>query len=34
MAEVQANMAMLEGSDRQAIAAYLKAVPPVAQTGG
>jgi mono/diheme cytochrome c family protein len=34
MAEVQANMAMLEGSDREAIAAYLKAVPPVAQTGG
>ena len=29
MVEVQANMAMLEGGDREAIAAYLKAVPPV-----
>lgn len=29
MVEVQENMAMLPGSDREAIAAYLKAVPPV-----
>ena len=31
MVEVQANIAMLDGSDRQAIAAYLKAIPPVAR---
>jgi mono/diheme cytochrome c family protein len=30
MVEVQENMAMLEGSDRGAIAAYLKVVPPLA----
>lgn len=29
MVEVQENMALLEGSDREAIAAYLKAIPPV-----
>jgi hypothetical protein len=29
MASVQRNMAMLQGSDRDAIAAYLKVVPPV-----
>lgn len=29
MVEVQENMAMLEGSDREAIAVYLKAIPPV-----
>ena len=28
MVEVQENMAMLAASDRDAIAAYLKAVPP------
>jgi mono/diheme cytochrome c family protein len=29
MVDVQENLAMLEGSDREAIAAYLKAIPPV-----
>jgi mono/diheme cytochrome c family protein len=28
MVEVQENLAMLAGEDREAIAAYLKAVPP------
>ena len=28
MVEVQENMAMLEASDREALAAYLKAIPP------
>jgi mono/diheme cytochrome c family protein len=31
MVEVQENMAMLAGEDRDAIAAYLKAIPPVAR---
>ena len=29
MAAVQRNLAELEGADRDAIAAYVKAVPPV-----
>jgi mono/diheme cytochrome c family protein len=31
MVEVQENIAMLAGEDRDAIAAYLKAIPPVAR---
>jgi len=33
MVHVQENMARLPASDREAIAAYLKAVPPVAAEG-
>ena len=32
MVHVQENMAKLPASDREAIAAYLKAIPPVAPT--